>query len=180
MTDHVLIFRELRESDFDLLYGMFSNDDVMRYTVFETCQTESEFQAVLDELLGHNQTGLQESHVYAVFEHHRFVGLGILEVSCKNACGGCGEIGYLLMPEYWGKGYATRIAQRLLAVGFEDIGLHRIYALCNQMNTASEKVMQKIGMVKEGELRKKRFKLGQWHNELCYAMLDHEWRRNIK
>ena len=180
MSGQTLIFRELRESDFDLLYGMFSNDDVMRYTVFETCKGESELQSILDELLGHKQTGLLESHVYAVFERNRFIGLGILEISCRNACGGCGEMGYLLMPEFWGKGYATRIAQKLLALGFEEMGLHRICALCNELNTASEKVMKKLGMVKEGELRKKRFKFGRWHNELCYAVLDDEWRKNRK
>ena len=175
-----LIFREISESDFDLLYGVFSNDDVMRYTVFETCKTETEFQDILDELLGHKHNGLQESQVYAVYDELHFIGLGILEVSCKNECGGCGEIGYLLMPEFWGKGYATRIAHKLLKIGFEDIGLHRICALCNEMNSASERVMIKIGMVKEGELRKKRFKLGQWHNELCYAILVHEWKNKEK
>lgn len=174
-----LSFREIVEFDFDLIYSIFSNDDVMRYTIFETCKTETEFKAVFDDMLRRNQNEPREGYEYAVFAGNHFIGIGILEVSNKNAWGGCGEIGYLLMPEYWGKGYATSIAQKLLQIGFGDVGLHRICALCNEKNAASEKVMKKLGMIKEGELRKKRFKFGQWHNELCYAILASEWRKEL-
>ena len=79
------------------------------------------------------------------------------------------------MPQFWGMGLATRIAKALLRIGFEELKLHRIWAGCQVDNAASEKVMKKIGMSKEGEMRAARFKNGRWHNALRYAILAEEW-----
>ena len=71
--------------------------------------------------------------------------------------------------------YATEISKTLLDIGFRDLGLHRISARCNANNSRSESVMKKIGMVKEGEIRKDRFKDGHWDNELLYGIIKPEW-----
>jgi len=64
----------------------------------------------------------------------------------------------------------------LLDIGFRDIKLHRLYARCNANNLASKRVMEKIGMKKEGELRKVRFKEMEWVNEFSYGILLEEWK----
>ena len=60
------------------------------------------------------------------------------------------EIGYQLPVRSWGKGLATRISQQLIRFGFETLKAHKITADCYAGNVGSEKVMQKVGMVKEG------------------------------
>lgn len=85
------------------------------------------------------------------------------------------EIGYILHPEVQGQGIATEAARALLAFGFEDVGLHRIYARCDAGNAASARVMQRLGMRQEAHLREHaRFK-GRWDEELICAILDREW-----
>ncbi len=121
--------------------------------------------------VGHKTYGYPEY----LREDGSFIGLGIIDVACKNEFGGCGEIGYLLL-QYWGRGYATEMADTLLKIGFSVLQLHRIYARCNKNNKASEKVMKNTGMQKEGELRKAKFKHGGWHNELVYALLAEKYR----
>jgi len=64
----------------------------------------------------------------------------------------------------------------MIAFGFEDIGLHRVYARCNANNTSSEHIMIKAGMKKEGEFRKVRYKYGAWDDELQYSMLIEDWK----
>jgi RimJ/RimL family protein N-acetyltransferase len=59
------------------------------------------------------------------------------------------ELAYALMPEYWGKGLATEIAQACLQVGFEQLGLADIVAFTLTTNRASERVMQKAGFTYE-------------------------------
>ncbi len=64
------------------------------------------------------------------------------------------EIGYVLSPDYWGQGIMTEAGNRVLAFGFEKMDLVRIYARCIVENTASARVMEKLGMSFEGILRK--------------------------
>ncbi|WOO35959.1 GNAT family N-acetyltransferase [Anaerocolumna sp. AGMB13020] len=67
----------------------------------------------------------------------------------------------VLLPEFWGCGYASEAAGILTEIGFRHIRLHRLCASCNANNQHSEKVMRKLGMQKEGELRNERFKEGK-------------------
>ena len=60
------------------------------------------------------------------------------------------EIGYQLARNHWGKGLATSVSKLLLRFGFDCLGAHKITADCYASNSGSERVMQKIGMAKEG------------------------------
>ena len=64
-----------------------------------------------------------------------------------------GEIGYVLNPDYHGRGYGTEAAECVLRYGFETLGLHRIEAKFMQGNDASLHVMEKLGMTLEGYRR---------------------------
>ena len=60
------------------------------------------------------------------------------------------EIGYILRPSAWGKGYATEAATRLLTFAFEETPLEEIVATTDTENTASQRVLEKCGLVGEG------------------------------
>lgn len=87
-----------------------------------------------------------------------------------------GNIGYELDPRHWGRGYATEAARAILAVGFADLGLHRVWASCIADNVASARVMEKLGMRPEARFRERRRFKDRWWDTLVYAILDHEWR----
>jgi len=59
-------------------------------------------------------------------------------------------IGYELDPEYWGSGYATESARRMIEFGFQDLGLERIEAWCRVDNAASIRVLEKLRLCCEG------------------------------
>lgn len=63
----------------------------------------------------------------------------------------CIQVGYLLYPEYWGRGYATEMAIRVLRYGFETLGLPQIVAITDLENLASQHVLQKSGLLRKGE-----------------------------
>jgi len=63
------------------------------------------------------------------------------------------EIGYWLGADYWGNGYTTEAARRLIRYGFEELGLYRVQASYFAWNNASRRVMEKAGMQYEGMLR---------------------------
>jgi len=91
--------------------------------------------------------------------------------------GAVGSIGYMVDPAYAGRGIATAAAGALLDVAFTDLGLHRVTAGCFAANTASWRVMEKLGMRREQHGVQ-----DSWHAELgwidgyTYAVLAEEWR----
>jgi RimJ/RimL family protein N-acetyltransferase len=87
-----------------------------------------------------------------------------------------GEVGYLIHPDHHGKGYATEAAAEMLRLGFEDFDLHRIVAIADGRNSASERVMQRIGMQREGVHRARKRVRDEWWDLLVYAILAEEWR----
>jgi RimJ/RimL family protein N-acetyltransferase len=89
---------------------------------------------------------------------------------------GQAEIGWGLGVEYRGQGYATEAARALMGYGFHSLGLHRIYADTNTDNLASWKIMERLGMRREGLLRSALYKEGQWLDQYVYGMLADEWR----
>jgi RimJ/RimL family protein N-acetyltransferase len=85
------------------------------------------------------------------------------------------EIGYWIGVPYWGRGYASEAAAELIRHGFEDLGLERIYAGYYSRNGASGKVLQKLGMVYEGTLRRHVCKWGEFLDVVYYGLLRDEW-----
>jgi ribosomal-protein-alanine N-acetyltransferase len=77
--------------------------------------------------------------------------IGLDDASFAGPFTPCLEIGWRLKKEFWGKGYATEGAQACLAFAFETLGSKEVYSFTSQLNIASERVMEKIGMKKIGE-----------------------------
>ena len=86
-----------------------------------------------------------------------------------------GEIGYVFNPAHHGRGLATEAAGALLRLGFEGLGLHRVVARCDARNTASARVMERVGMRREALHVHYEFVKGEWVDELFYAILRTEW-----
>jgi RimJ/RimL family protein N-acetyltransferase len=82
-----------------------------------------------------------------------------------------GEIGYVLAREFWGHGYATEAARRLLTFGFDELDLHKITATCDPENRASVAVLTKNGMYQEGVLRDHVYVRGQWRDRLLFGVI---------
>jgi len=61
------------------------------------------------------------------------------------------EIGYMFYEKFWGKGYATEVARRLLKWGFEELKLPSIIGVTRKENIASQRVLEKLGMQPNGE-----------------------------
>jgi ribosomal-protein-alanine N-acetyltransferase len=102
--------------------------------------------------------------------------IGGCNLSVTNASMREAMIGYTIDPRYWRRGYTTEAAAELLRLGFADLGLHRITSRCTPRNVGSWRVMEKIGMRREGHEREAAWFKEAWHDWLRYALLDHEWR----
>lgn len=87
------------------------------------------------------------------------------------------ELGYWLGADAWGHGYATEAAIALVDFGFHEMGLQRIYAQVLAGNTASCRVLEKLGMLSEG-IRRRHIRKGKTlHDVMLYGILRDEWSR---
>jgi len=87
-----------------------------------------------------------------------------------------GEVHYNLDPLFWGKGFATEAVKEVLRFGFEDLKLHRIEAGVAIQNVASIRVLEKVGMKREGHHRKILPLKTGWTDNYSYAILDDDPR----
>ena len=91
------------------------------------------------------------------------------------------ELGYVFNASYQGKGYATEAAASLLDHAFGRLGARRVIAMCNPLNTASWRLLERLGMRREGHLIRniwfKRDERGEpiWSDTYEYAILADEW-----
>lgn len=87
------------------------------------------------------------------------------------------EIGWVFNPDFHSRGYASEAAYAILKYAFEELKLHRIIATCQPENIPSYRVMEKIGMRREGYFKKCIPHEDGWWDEYYYAILAEEWRK---
>jgi [ribosomal protein S5]-alanine N-acetyltransferase len=85
------------------------------------------------------------------------------------------DLGFELAPSFWGHGYATEAARALVEYGFSELRLHRIHAHCIAENDASARVLERVGMRKEGVMRDHEFFRERWWDVHWYGMLESDF-----
>jgi RimJ/RimL family protein N-acetyltransferase len=170
-----LTLRPFTPDDFDAFYAYQSRPDVTRYLQWQARNPAQARQALAEQC---RETALDAEGdwlTYAVVwrETGRMVGEVGLKWLSREHRGG--ETGFVFNPDYHGRGLATEAAECMLRVGFESLGWHRIIGCCDARNTASARLMERLGMRREAHLRHTEMVKGEWADELVYAMLDHEW-----
>lgn len=98
------------------------------------------------------------------------VGLRTIDTQLRH-----GFIGYVVSRDYWGKGFATEVANGILSFGFGQLNFHRISTDCDVENIASIRVLEKIGMTREGIIRDHHLLNGKWRDSYNYAIIEDEW-----
>lgn len=139
-----LALRRFRADDARNLYRLDSDPRVMRYIGDGSVNTLAAIDAALARSVRYydRYPGLG---VWPAEERstRRFIGWFCLKYVPKTVEV---EVGYRLLPEAWGRGYATEGARALVSLGFDVIGLDRIIGLTHPENLASQRVLQKAGL----------------------------------
>ncbi len=167
-----LILRDVTSADLDPLYSVTKDPEVFRYWPSDPDTYQGAKERI--ERMIRNQTKTPRTD----FD------VAITLLSNKKLIGRCrirkssdiqGHFGYMLAKDMWGKGYATEVAKALVGYGFGELNLHRIFATTHPENPASNRVIQKAGLVLEGRLREDRIYDGEFKDSLIYSILRQEW-----
>jgi [ribosomal protein S5]-alanine N-acetyltransferase len=146
ITTERLLIRPLTVADVGPMHAVFSDPLVMRYIPEGAC-----------DLAGSRRRLEASIHHH---EAHGFSKWAVLERKTGAVIGDCGlkflegepdiELGFHIARRYWGRGYATEAARACLHWGLEELGRERILAIVDPANAASARVLEKIGMRRQG------------------------------
>ena len=166
--------RPYRFEDFAAFHEMHSREEVARYLPWEVRDAAASRRA-----LGRHQEmrltkdGDGISLAGEDKESGRLVGEFVLILRSRE--NGIGEIGYVLHPDFQGRGLATEGAVHLLAIAFGQLDLRRVVARLDARNVASAAVLRRLGMRHEAHLVQNELFKGEWADEDDFAILRSEW-----
>ncbi len=173
-TNRLNIIR-LQEEDLKDIHHMNSIDIVNEYNTISIPKNISETKKMLSKALDETNT-TNSGWSIRLKKGNIFIGeLGMTLASPKYRMA---EIHYSILPEFWGKGFATEAVNKIIDFGFNELKLHRIEAGVATENLASIKVLEKVGMTKEGHKRKILPIRNQWKDNYHYAILDEDKSKN--
>ncbi|MEH1989319.1 GNAT family N-acetyltransferase [Nostoc sp.] len=170
-----LILRDFVESDWQEVHKYAADAEVVRYLTFGPNTEEDTKNFLQREILLQGKEPRQHFALAVILKPQKQL-IGICRISVQDTDNRIGSIGYSFTKEFWGQGYATEAVKAVISFGFQELGLHRIFATCHPENIASARVMQNIGMQQEGYLREHHWIKGEWRDSWLYAILEHEWR----
>ncbi len=177
LTTERLLLRELVESDWQPLYAYESEPDFRRYDPDER-QSPIQFQLTIQALIAQQRDDPRRAYYFAIVLPDEARVMGSCYVAVRDAQSRQAEIGYMLGPAFWGQGYATEAARRLLAFAFDDLKMHRVFASgVISENAASVALLEKLGMRREAHLKQSHWFQGRWWDSYFYASLEDEWRQ---
>ncbi|HSL44261.1 MAG TPA: GNAT family N-acetyltransferase [Anaerolineales bacterium] len=169
-----LVLREFAMEDWPAVNAYTSDPVVVQYMPFGPT-TEAQTREHLSQCLATAVEQPRRIYELAVILRTEQQLIGTATIALHPHERRHASFSYLLHQQYWGKGYATEAMRTLINFGFTVLGLHRLEDTCDTRNLASARVMEKLGMRREGHLRETIWKDGRWYNEYIYAILGHEW-----
>jgi RimJ/RimL family protein N-acetyltransferase len=170
-----LILRPFAESDLDDLHAIQSLPEVARYLYWEPRDREQVRLALLSMTRGSALTAEGDVLALAVVLPPTGTVIGDVILKWSSVEHRQGEVGYVFHPGHGGHGFATEAARAVLRLGFEDLGLHRIFGRIDGRNTASARVLERLGMRREAHFIQNEIVKGEWTDEVVYALTEDEW-----
>lgn len=168
-TDRLLL-RRISETDIPQMLALRSNDTVMKYIDKEDAGSLTAVQELykkMDENVVNN-----EGIVWAITLKENpglligYIGFWRLMKEHYRA-----ETGYMLLPEFWGKGIMKEAMEKTLAYGFHTMKLHSVEGRINPGNMASAALLKSTGFVREGYFKEDFFFKGKFGDTEVYSRL---------
>ncbi|REJ07309.1 GNAT family N-acetyltransferase [Halobacillus trueperi] len=168
-----IYLREVLLEDWSAFHPYSSNEETVKHQPWGPNTEEDSLFFVRQVIIDRKQRH-RSRYVFTIVEKEMDQVVGNIEMNIRD-WDGVGEIGFIIHHDYWGKGLATEAVQLMINYCFEHCELQRVVATSNPENIGSIKVLEKVGMIKEGTLRKDLLVKGKWQDSCVYSMLREEW-----
>jgi ribosomal-protein-alanine N-acetyltransferase len=167
--------REVGPADAREAFRWASDPAYFRYMAAEVVGSLDEEETVLRDFEAEARQRPRRQYKLGITLHPTDELVGMARIGIDQPEHRGGDLGYGLRRDQWGRGIATEAAALLLDFGFSTLGLHRVFAYHDPANAASGRVMQKLGMQREGVLRENAWTRDGWRDSVVCAILEAEW-----
>ncbi|XP_057547614.1 uncharacterized protein LOC130826093 [Amaranthus tricolor] len=169
--DSTLSIRQLDpDTDVDDLMVWASDDEVTKFCSWDTYTCRDQAIEYINNFV------LNHPYYRVVCLNNKAI--GAISVTSNKGRDKCrGEMGYVLASQYWGRGIATKAVKMVVSTIFEEQPeLERVEALVDVDNKGSQKVLEKVGFLKEGVLKKYCIQKGKICDMVMFSLLSSDVR----
>ena len=145
-----LVLRVPSLSDVQVIFSSYARDnEITRYLTWRPHQSPQETERFVSGCIAAWNGDTRFPYVMELKKSDEVIGMIELRLNAFKA-----DVGYVVSRPHWGKGLATEALQQLVDWSFEQESIYRVWAFCDVDNKASARVLEKVGMVREGLLRR--------------------------
>jgi [ribosomal protein S5]-alanine N-acetyltransferase len=159
--DQAFIFKGLSNPQVIPFYGV-------QYKTLEGTKAQMEFY----DRLWREKTGIW----WKIIHRQTNESIGACGINSYQSDHEKAELGYWLMPEYWGKGVMKEVLPVMIQYVFRQWKLHRLEAVIEEGNESSVKLAERLGFKREGLMRESEIKNGKRINLMLYSLLTSDWK----
>jgi RimJ/RimL family protein N-acetyltransferase len=179
MRSNRLILRQFSQQDVDSFYLYRSSPEVAKFQSWENYQQhDAEVFVNEQSKCVPNQPGTWFQFAIALVETNHLIGDCALHTPLDEPR--IVEMGFTLAEVHQGNGYATEAVRALLSYVFITLRKHKAIAFTDVRNEKSIRLLERVGMRREGHLLENYMSKGQWVDEYQYSLLQSEWENSLK
>jgi [ribosomal protein S5]-alanine N-acetyltransferase len=164
-----LLLRQITPEDVHEVFALRSNAEIMKYIprpLVTTNEEALEHITMIQDKLEKNE-GI--NWAITIKENIKLIGIiGHYRMRWEHFRS---EIGYMLLPEYHGKGIITEAIKLMIDYGFDQMNMHSLEGIIDPANTASARVLEKNGFVKEAHFKENEFFDGKFLDSVIYSLI---------
>lgn len=158
------------------IHDLHAQPETDAYNTLGIPKNSIETAMVIQPWITANDLPKIKNYTLAITLKKKAIFIGLFGLKLGNPKYNGAEVWYKIHPKYWNNGYATEALKEVLNFGFNTLKLHRIEAGCAVANLASIKVLEKVGMLREGRCRKILPLATGWADNFEYAILSSDPR----
>lgn len=174
LTTERLVLEDVNEDDLIHVQRIARDPEIMKYVLI-WLEDDTQIAAFLERAI--EEAGLSSRMLYVLAARTKetgdFAGLTFLEIDPELKS--TGEVGVVLLPDYWANRYASEILLSYLEFGFGRLHLHRVFGKCDELNLPSSRVMENAGLTYEGTIREHVWLRDHWRSTRYYGILESEY-----
>lgn len=171
LTTTRLLLRKLEATDAEQLFMLRSDENVMKYIgkkPMQTIEEALEFINLINDNVNNN-SGINWAMTLKE-EPAKLIGvIGLWRIMKEHYRA---EIGYMLSPEFWKKGFTKEAILKVIEYGFHELKLHSIQGNINASNIASGKALESSGFTREAHFKEDFFFDGKFEDTMIYSLLN--------
>jgi RimJ/RimL family protein N-acetyltransferase len=175
-----LMLRTFERTDIDQLSTFYGLPEAQRYYDLKARDREDVKAALEMMRLQTRLTRPGDTLTLAVERKSDERLVGHVSLTWTDATASQAELRFFFDPAVRRQNYGAECVRKLIDIGFDEFGFHRIFARCGAKSQGSARLLKDLGMRLEAHYREHALFQGEWDEELHFAILDREWKRGSK